>query len=228
MSRTASVAALVVVGLMLAALAASAEPSLLGFTGLLETPTAETLGANDYNFGINTGQLEEFEDFSYYANFGLKDDLEVGLLLWRPDRGGSSTASFRSGGNQTFLHVKKSLVLEGVGNPDVAVGVFDLTDEVETTVYGVATWEQGRSVGRVEGRDVRFLNLHAGFAAGQIQDVFLGVELLFGTRVGIMGEWLDGDVNVGARFRPLDYINVDLGLLNGDDFCANVSYNKAL
>lgn len=227
MKRTAPVVALVVVGLVVASLSAAAEPSLLGFTGLLATPTAETLGDGDYNFGINTTNLDDLDDFSYYANFGLADGLEVGVLLWRPDSEPVSTASFRSGGNETFIQLKKSLVVEGMGNPDVAVGVFDVTDEVETTVYGVATWEQGRSVGTVEGRDVRFLNLHAGFSAGQLQDAFVGAELLFGPRVGILGEWIDGEVNVGARFRPVPDINVDLGLLDGDDFAGNVSYNKS-
>lgn len=226
MTRTAALVPLVVLGLLVAALSATAEPSLNAFTGLLAIPTAETLGDGDYNFGINTTNLDDVDDFSYYGNFGLDDDLEVGVLLWRPDSGPVNSASFRSGGSETFLHIKKSLVLEGIGNPDVAVGVFDLTDEVETTVYGVATWEQGRSVGMVEGRDVRFLNLHAGFAAGQLQDAFVGVELLFGTRVGIMGEWLDGEVNVGARFRPLEFLVVDIGLLDGDDLAGNVSYNK--
>jgi len=228
MTRIASVVALVVIGMMLAALSASAEPSLLGFSGLLETPTAETLGKSDYNFGINSTEAQDWDDYSYYVNFGLSDGLEAGIMLWRPDQGALNTESFRRGGDETFLHIKKSLVLEGAGNPDVAVGVFDLTDEVETTVYGVATWAQGRSVGTFEGRDLHFLNLHAGFAAGQLQDVFIGAELLFGTRVRIMGEWLDGSVNVGARFRPLADINVDVGLLDGDDFALNVSYDKAL
>ncbi len=221
-----AVAAIVVISLI-ACGAAVAEPTLNGYTGLLTVPTADTLAAGTFNVGVNSGELEDWDDFSYYANFGLGEETEAGLLLFRPDNDGGgqvNTSSVRGSGDQTFLHLKRSISAGLDDGPDIAAGVFDLADEVETTVYVVATWEQGRNVGTVDGREVNFLDVHAGFAGGMIQDFFAGVNLAFGTRVQVMGEFINDDVNIGARFSPLDNITVDAGLLDMDDLAVNVSY----
>ncbi len=223
-----AVAAVVVISLI-ACGGVVAEPTLNGYTGLLTVPTADTLEAGTFNIGANSGEVEDWDNFSYYANFGLGEETEAGLILFRPDNGGGSQVSSASvrgrSGDQTFLNIKRSISAVD-GGPDIAAGVFDLADEVETTVYVVATWEQGDEVGTVDGRTVNFLDVHAGFAGGMIEDFFAGVNLAFGTRVQVMGEFINDDVNVGARISPLENITVDAGLLDLDDLAVNVSYES--
>ncbi|MGD9495290.1 MAG: hypothetical protein AB7Y46_03160, partial [Armatimonadota bacterium] len=172
------------------------------------------LGPGDYNVGFNSSEAEDWDDWAYYGNFGLADQTEVGLYLWRPDNPAAE---------ETYLHAKRA-VTSADENPQVAVGVFDITDETETTVYAVATWEQGQVVGTVDGREVRFLHLSGGFAAGQFEDFFAGAQLAFGEEFELLAEFVDDDLNVGARLRPVRDFNIDLGLMDWDDFAINVSY----
>lgn len=215
MRATRIVIAVVIVSLLCGS-ALWAEPTLKGYTGLLIAPTAETLGQGDYYLGASTGEDGDWEDYAFYGTFGLDDVTEVGITMWRP----------RGSGDNTYLHIKRSIAMQGGAN--IATGVFDLTGETETTVYAVATWEQGRTVGEVDDRDVRFLNLHAGFSAGMFEGIFGGVEFMFGPDLGIMAEWIDNDVNIGARFRPFDMMNIDIGMTDIDQLVVNVSYNRAM
>ena len=229
--RTRRAVVAVVVTLLIGCTVAVAEPTLYGFTGLFTLPTADTLTDGDYTVVINTSELEDWDRFSYYATFGLDEATEVGVTLFRADQGSSNVdvAGLRTGGSdETFLHIKRALTLQDEDGPGIAAGIFDLTDEVETTVYVVATWEQGQVVGQVDNRDVRFLDLHAGFAAGMFEDFFVGANLRFGTDVQIMGEWIMDEINLGARFSPTENITIDAGLLDVDDLAVNVSYTSNL
>lgn len=193
-----------------------AEPSLQGYTGMLIAPTAETLGEGDYHFGMSTSETGNWENYNFYGTFGLADDTEVGVTMWRP----------KGAGDNTYLHIKRGIDIEG--DARVATGVFDLTGEEDTTVYAVATWVQGRHVGFHDDQEIRFLNLHAGFAAGRFNDIFGGVEFLFGPEARIMVEWIDNEFNIGARFRPFEQFNIDVGLTDIDSLVVNVSYNRAM
>lgn len=208
--RTWQAVAAVVIVSLIACGAAVAEPTLNGFTGLFTIPTADTLDQGVFNVGLNSGELQDWDDWNYYANFGVGSETEVGVL---------------AGDSDTLLSLKRSLTTEN-GGPSIAAGVFDVTDSVETTVYVVASWQQGRSVGTVEGREVNLLDIHAGFAAGMIQDFFAGLNLRFGPHMQIMGEWADDDFNIAVRFSPTRNVTVDAGFLDMDDIAANVSYQS--
>ncbi len=228
-----AVAAVIVVSLIACGVAV-AEPTLYGFSGLFTIPTAGTLDKGTYNVGVNSGEVEDWDDFSYYANFGLGSATEAGVLMFRSDAGSTSEVDSASetgrrfNADETFLSIKRTLSEPDEGGPTIAGGIFDLTDEVETTVYMVASWEQGRKVGEVEGRDVHFLDLHAGFAAGMFEDFFAGVDLRFGTDLEVMAEWIMDDINLGARFSPFDNFTVDAGFLDAEDLAINVSYTSEL
>lgn len=228
--RTGIVTVVVIAATLCATSVVGAEPSLNGFTGLLATPTAETLDERDYSIGVNSSEVEDWDDFNYYANFGLGEETEVGLVLFRTDRDNAvETEAFhlQRSEDETYIHVKRALSVEGDG-PRIAAGVFDLTDEVETTVYVVASWEQGRTVGTFRGDEVRFLNLHVGVAAGMFEDFFAGAELTFGPRVEILAEFIEDDFNVGARLKPAEDVNLDAGLIGMEDLAINVSYSRDL
>lgn len=216
--RTATVVAVSVVALLLLAGSVMAEPSLNGYTGLLRLPTADVQPAQTYAVGVTSSELQDWDDFGYYGTFGIGSQTEAGLMLWRDDD---------SAGNATFLHLKRALSDEGE-RPQIAAGIFDLGDDIETTVYLVASWAQGNVVGEVDGRTVRFLNLHAGFGAGQIQDFFFGADVRLGENLIVMGEFVDDDVNLGVRLSPSPGFTVDAGLMDVDDLAVNVSYTGNL
>ncbi len=205
----------VVVVSLLCASALWAQPTLRGYTGMLIVPNAETVGDGNYYLGWGAGEGGDLENHSFYGTFGLDENTEVGVNMWRP----------KGAENQTFLHAKYTLPVEA--GPQIATGVFDLTGELDTTVYAVATWRQGQIIGEVDDRPIQFLNLHAGFAAGMFSDIFAGVEMMFGPEVGIMAEWVDNDVHVGARFQPVDMFHFDVGLLDIDELVFNLSYGTA-
>ncbi len=229
-----AVAAVIVLSLLMCS-SAVAEPTLNGFSGLLVIPTAETVAPRDFNLGVNSGELEDWEDFSYYTNFGLDKGTEVGALVFRSDEesssdmnsGSAASSGYRYSQDETFLNVKRRLT-DGDEGPAIAAGIFDVTDEVDTTVYMVGTWAQGRTVGRVEGKTVQFLNLHAGFASGMIEDFFAGVDMRFGPDMTIMGEWVEDDINLAARFSPANNFTVDAGFIDVEDLAVNVSYSSGL
>ena len=200
---------------LLCASALWAQPTLRGYSGMLIVPSAQTVGDGDYYIGWAAGMGGDLDNNSFYGTFGLDANTEIGVNMWRPT----------GAANQTFLHAKYTLPVEA--GPQIATGVLDLTGEVDTTVYAVATWAQGQVIGEVDGDAIQFLNLHAGFAAGMFSDIFAGVEMLFGPEVGIMAEWVDNDVHVGARFQPAPRFHLDVGFLDIDELVLNLSYGTA-
>jgi len=204
---------------------AAAEPSLLGLSGLMLSPTVDILPEGAWNIGLNTSELEDFETVNYYGNYGIGSNTEVGLLLLRADLSVKDKAVKRRT-DETFLSIKRAFILPEGNKPGFAVGVFDITDEVETTVFAVATWELGRQVGEVDGRALHLLNLHAGFGSGQLEDLFFGARARLGDKVELMGEHVDGDWNVGARARPVRGLTVDAGFIDLQDLALNVSYGQ--
>jgi len=74
--------------LLAASVSAPGEPSLIGYTGLLPAPTADTLGDPQYNIAIASTEAQNWEDRAYLANFGLQPGLEAGVQWWHPENGG--------------------------------------------------------------------------------------------------------------------------------------------
>ena len=213
---------------------AGADPSLLGYSGMLYTPTADVLAEGDWNIGANSNEVEDWDRFNYYGNFGLGGNTEVGVLLQRTDvRWVSDGADTAQDGpavdnNETFLSIKQVFRQPTDGKPGIAAGVFDITDEVQTTVYVLANWQFGREVGQFRGRSLKFLNLNVGFASGQIEDLFFGAQFALDSRIEIMGEHVGDEWNLGARIHPLQGLTVDAGLMDVEDLAVNVSYNAPL
>ena len=210
---------------------AAADPSLLGLSGLLYSPSADVLPEGAWNIGMNSSELEDFDIFNYYGNFGISSDTEIGVLLQRNAHTWRSESDSDKGANlqdETFLGVKRAFTLPEGGKPGISAGVFDLTDEVQTTVYVVASWELGREVGVVDGKSLNLLNLHAGFGSGQLEDLFFGARARLGKQIELMGEHVSNEWNVGARIHPIAGLTVDAGLIDMSDVAVNVSYSQPL
>jgi len=209
---------LVAAMLLAASVSAFGEPSLMGYTGLLLAPTADTLGVRHYNVAIASTEAQDWEDRAYLANVGLQPGLEAGVQWWHPENGGP----------ETLLNLKYRFQPPAPGRASLAVGVSDVTDELNTAVYFVASQELGQSVGRLDGKPLSLLRVHGGISGGWIDDFFFGAELRLGDRLTVMAEHVNDEINLGVRMHPWRNFTVDAGLLDMNQWAANISYNYPL
>jgi len=222
--------AAVVVTLLVSAAVVSAEPSMRGYSGLLMVPTTDTLGDGDYNVAISSSELSDWDDRAYIANFGLQDGLEAGIWWWHPAGGsGVVPSKLRVIGNETLLNVKYRFESGTPGRASLALGVSDVTDEINTAVYFVASKDVGQPIGTtIDGKPIGRLTLHGGIGGGWIDDFFFGLEARLGDRLTLIAEHFNDDLSVGARLRLWRHFAVDAGYIDTKDLSANLSYNYPL
>ena len=200
------------------ALQAEAAPSLFGGTGLLFTPTADVVPDQQFNVAFFALELEEGVDESVLAaNVGLPQGLELGFARIKPEGRESDT----------FLNAKYQLWREQDEKPALSVGVVDLTDEQDTTVYvvlskSVSDWVRDR------GKDITGPQIHAGLAGGLLDGVFAGASAYLGDKLALLAEYDTEDVNLGARLELGSGFLAHAGWVNGlDDFALGASFTKA-
>jgi hypothetical protein len=177
----------------------AAAPSFLGPTGLIYTPTAETLNTENYSLSFYVMDDPDLNSLSF--NYGLCKNVEIGLTRVELDPGNFS---------KTILNAKWQFIPEGNGRPALAFGISDVTDELDQTPYVVAS--QTLSNG---------LRVHYGIGDG----LFGGVEkdIHKGT---LMAEYDGDDLNVGARFNVARDVKINVGLKDLDRFYVGVSLTK--
>jgi len=209
---------LVAVTLLAASVSVLGAPSLMGYTGLLLAPTADALGDGQYNVAVASTEAQNWEDRAYLANFGLQPGLEAGVQWWHSEHGAA----------ETLLNLKYRFQPPTPGRASLAVGVSDLTGETNSAVYFVASKELGHSVGQLDGKPVSLLRVHGGISGGGIDDFFFGTELRLGEHLTMMAEHVNNEINLGVRMQPWRNFTVDAGLLDMDEWAANISYNYPL
>ena len=218
MSKAYTVVGLVALLVLLGIATGAAEPTLRGYSGLLLAPTSDALNRNEYNVSINSTELSGFDDRAYTLNFGLEDDIEGGLLWLHPNRGST----------ETIINLKHRFARGDSRRASLAVGVTDLTGELDTSVYVVATKEFGRPAGHIGRRPVHMLRVHAGVGSGMLDDFFFGAEAQLGRYMTLMAEHVNNQINVGARLHPWPHLTVDAGWLDMDNLAVGLSYNYPL
>ena len=196
--------------------AQAAVPSFYGYSGLIVTPTSDALSKGDYSFGGVGIDVDGATDLNIYAaNMGLADNLEVGFARIKPDN--------MSG--ETWVSTKYRFLEETQTHPAVAAGVFDFTNESDTTAYVVLSksfaWRSATEYGEVNAPQIHF-----GVGGGQLDGIFGGVSVQLGDRLLLMGEYDSEDVNVGLRLAITKEIRIHAGLLDGDDLALGISFTK--
>jgi len=197
----------------------AAAPSFFGYTGLVAVPTADSLDKDEYNIGAFTTNVEEGADFATYAaNMGIVPNLEVGFTRIKPD----------AASGETWINAKYTFTAETSGNPAIAGGVIDFTDESETTAYIVLSKAFGHSVSTSLG-EITTPRFHIGVGGGQFDGLFGGVSATLGDRFTVMVEYDSADVNWGARMALSDELRIHFGGFDGlDDVGLGISFNKYL
>lgn len=208
---------------------AHAIPSYRGYTGLMLVPTADALGKGDWNAGIFFEDVAEGTVNDWVANYGVANNVEIGIDRFRRDNRLFPEES--SGDSSTLINAKYAFLPETDARPGVAGGLIDITDDLETTVYIVASKSLTSRLGMYEG-EIITPRVHVGFGGGFLDGLFAAASAYLGNRIQTMLEWDSRHMNVGARFRVTPGLTVHAGFLDVTDrdnnsFAVGVSFGRS-
>jgi len=206
------------------------ELSLFGSTGLVLTPTADQLSpaelSTQYHRIDNAGNLygrrfsPDWGDVTTYGvNVGLTSWLETGITRIQPD----------NVDNETLFHTKIGLNLKQMtglrGAPDLAVGVWDWTGQVNRAYYLVLS----RRLTLHEDLATTVINGHLGFGdneddRGALDGIFGGLDFTVGRSAVVQVEYDAKDFNAMVRYKIGHRLTADAGAVDGK-FLIGVSFN---
>jgi hypothetical protein len=194
-------------------------PSLLGRSGLVFIPTADTLGDGQYAFGASLIDRRHTilhgrsggrtASIPPYVGFGFLPGVEIGMRytiypsLHAYDWGYSTNRA-------PYAHVR--LLRERGHRPGVAAFVEDPTGASVEKAYGLAVSQ------RFAGAEWT-----AGCGEGRFDGLFGGVSRAIGSHARVMAEYDSRFVNLGAGAR-LDHLLVQGALLGFDGAACGVSF----
>jgi len=212
----------IVIGVTVAALmalggAAWGDASLFGPTGLLAIPTAEVLGMSQWDVGVSAMWIGDNNDANVlYGNVGLLPRLE----------GGAARTDFDQGEAETLLNAKLGLLHAIPGEVSLAVGVVDLTDQIDRSPYVVLSHTLGAGVLMRKGT-VTSPQVHVGIGGGRFDGLFAGFSAMMNEQVKVMAEF-DGDAfNLGATWPLGPNLTGTLAVLNDfDDLGAGLTLSS--
>lgn len=204
------IGAVVLIGLVLALTATAvmaqnpANNTWIGMTGLVIAPSADTLGERELTASYNWIDTDNNSTDILSGIIGLTPDFELGI------------ANIGNGDSETIGNLKYRLDLsELTGNPttaDLAIGVWDLGDDVDQALYIALSDDFAR--GQIA--NARW-TLGLANSDGDILDgLFAGVELP-ATEQGRLQVDYDGE-NVNAAYRHMvsEQVTVGIGLIDSD------------
>jgi len=181
-----------------------AAPSVNGPTGLINTPTADVLRPGQLSLGyyhLQDGGVGSF-------NTNVAPNLELGVAAFRYD--GQS--------NKNYVNAKFAVVPETILLPGLAIGVEDISNSEQRSVYAVAS------------KALPFgFRVHAGTGGGRFNGVFAGIEktinplsIITGTNAfpatTLIAEYDGKTMNYGARLSIIPGLKLDAGLRNHNGY----------
>ncbi len=184
-----------------------AATTYMGETGLLLAPSADTLGPGSFAIGYASLGLSNVVSFG----MGLAPGLEVGVGSHGPSHDPS-----------VYALLKLRLVGESGGVPALALGL-----------EGEALYVSASK--RLASRGPR---VSAGFGTGRFDGLFLGLEHVLNPVVissrsaarfpvtTLIGEYVGGELNVGARLDFGSGFGASVGLLGLNTVSAGVSFRS--
>jgi hypothetical protein len=204
-SSLATIASIILALIVSVSQLAFAATSQSGKSGLLLAPSADTLGQGSFAIGYSRLGLTD----CVYISAGVIHNLEVGL----GSRGFSDGATI-------YPMLKFRLMGEAVDLPAVAVGL-------EGQALYVAASKRLMASGP---------RAHLGFGTGRFNGIFVGVDHILNPvtissgsgfqapLTTVMGEYVGGAFNIGARFDFPKGLSFSIGLLDTSRLSAGVSF----
>jgi len=192
--------------------AAQSTSSWYGSLGLIMTPSAYTPPASATAIGGHWVDREPEATWVATVNFGLTKDLEVGgAYVELPDASSEAIVNLK-------YHLNVAKWLGEPNLPDMAVGSFDVADQINRSIYMV--FSKGFRVDNTKA-DSPLINLHVGWGVseadgGSLDGFFGGVEFN-ALKYGLVQAEYDGDAfNVDFRYSLSPGLSLDVGLLDND------------
>lgn len=201
------------------ACSAWAAPSFRGYTGLVKVPSANTLDAGEFAFGVMTEGTDKFQANDAFATYGIGGQTEIGVDSFQP---------FDAKDRKTLVNAKYRFSPNSDSKSGYAVGIIDAANEVEQTGYVVATKSIVRRT-NIFASVVSSVRGHLGFGVGRLNGVFAGLSIFAGNRVVFSAEYDSQNVNLGFRLTPIRGLRLHVAMLdvgNRDDFGAGMSYTR--
>lgn len=181
-----------------------AAPSVNGSTGLINNPTSDVLRSGQFSLGYYN--LKDGGVGSFTTN--LAPNLEVGVAGFRYDGKNS----------ENYINAKFALVPESVLTPGLSIGVEDMANHGERSLYAVAS------------KALPFgFRIHAGAGNGRFNGGFASIEktinplgVLTGSNAfpatTLIAEYDGKTMNYGARLSIVPGLKLDAGVRNHDGY----------
>lgn len=194
---------------VLSAVPASAEPTVLGPTGLVRIPSADALVLDEWNaayFFFVPAVGKEVRTNDIVANLGVANGAEIGV----------SATHNADDENNTLINGKYEFAGETLNHPALAVGILDLTDSIDTTVYLVMSKTLSNCIRTGYGENLS-PRITIGLGAGQFSGLFGGLSTVIADRLALAVDYDSVHVNFGARLRLTDNVRFHVDGFNGFD-----------
>lgn len=196
-------------------------PSWFGTTGLILTPTAETLAPSEVSADWHGINRDEGNTNLFGLAVGVTPEVELGGSFVDPEDGDSELI-----GN-VKVRIPICRWFDEPNWPDLAFGAIDISDQLNRELYFV--FSKNYYVGDDPASRYR-IGVSLGIGdnradEGSLDGLFGGIE--FGIlKHGLLQAEYDGnDFNVAARYLTGKRFSLDVGLLGGD-FGWGASYNS--
>jgi hypothetical protein len=109
------------------------------------------------------------------------------------------------------------------GKITLAVGAFDLTDQIDRSVYAVVSHDLGAGILSPKGQFTK-PQLHVGVGGGRLDGLFGGVSVTVGGKADVMAEYDSENLNLGVRWPLIPKVAVTAAALDGlDDLALGIS-----
>ena len=230
---------LVVAAMLLAgANALYAAASIYGISGLIETPDDSIVGAKSVTLMANRifdlkvhGDPSGVDLTTFGGAVGIFPNLEISAVAIDVDVAGMNT--------EGLVNAKYRVLAESVNRPSVTVGVVDMAKRLERIspdVDGMSSFIVfGKNISNiaegVSGEVSKPIKGTVGVGTGLYKGLFAGLNMSLAPKFSLALEYLnrgirnESTVSGLVRFRPIEALSVDAGVIGFKDFYAGASYN---